>query len=368
MFMRQGGFETGTDREAGAPPGWAVTKTDSAENARGFTLIELLVVVAIVGLLVALLLPAVQAAREAARRAQCTNNLKQLGLAALNYESAHAVLPSGMLPALADEAPVPTWGLSTFVRLLPFIDAGPLYDAANFSRQAITPANGTVASTGLAGLWCPSDPYVPEGHPDDFNYGAPAGTGIVQRHTSYGGCQGTWGVEAMPQTPHFAARLANLNGTVFCCSSVRLADVTDGTATTVLFAEAAYGRIPKSGERSGARRWNVGFISDSMINAYYPLNGAAKGVPYLDDNYLNWVSTAGSLHPGGANVGFCDGSVRFVKDTVQSVPFDPATGDVPAFRLDPVSGTYSIAPGTELGVWQKLATRGFNEIVSADSF
>jgi len=340
----------------------------ACSKARGFTLIELLVVIAIIGLLIALLLPAVQSAREAARRASCVNNLKQLGLAAMSYESAHSVLPSGMLPAVADEAPVLTWGLSTFVRLLPFLDASPLYDSANFSRQAITPANGTIASTGLVGLWCPSDPYIAEAHPEDFNYGAPVGTGITQRHTSYGGCQGTWGIEVMPQNPHFVAQMANMNGTIFCCSSVRLAEVSDGTSATVLFAEAVYGGIPKPSNRAGARRWNVGFVSDSMVNAYYPVNGAVKGVPYLDANVVNWLSTVGSLHPGGANVGFCDGSVRFIKDSIQSVPYDPSTGDVPTFRLDPVSNTYSIAPGTQLGVWQKLATRNGGEVVGAGEY
>ncbi len=348
-------------------PGLAVTHTDSAPKGRGFTVIELLVVITVISLLIALLLPAIQAAREAARRAQCVNNLKQLGLAAMNYESANTVLPSGMLPAVSDQAPVLTWGLSTFVRILPFLDASPLYNSANFSRQAITPANGTVASTGLAGLWCPSDPYVSAGNLEDFNYGAPVGTGIMQHHTSYGGCQGTWSIEILPQNPYFAAQMANMNGTIFSCSSVRLADISDGTGTTILFAETSYGRMPNASDLASARWWNVGVVADSMISAYYPLNGALKGVPYLSGNYDNWLSTVGSFHPGGANVGFCDGSVRFVKDSIQSLPYDPSSGTIPAFLRDSTSGTYSIAPGTQLGVWQKLATRSFNEIVAADS-
>lgn len=332
---------------------------------RGFTLLELLVVITAIGLLIALLLPAIQAAREAARRAQCVNNLKQLGLAAMNYESANSVLPSGMLRAVADEAPVLTYGLSTFVRILPFLDAGPLYNSANFSRQAVTRANGTVASTGLPGLMCPSDAYVSERDAADPVYGAPPGTGIIQRHTSYGGCQGAWGMEPIAESPNSAAQVANMNGTIFPCSSVRLADISDGTGTTILFAESAYGRIP-NGPRAGARRWNVGFTSDSMVSAYYPLNAAVKGVPFIDDISVRWASAVGSFHPGGATVGFCDGSVRFLKDSIQSVPFDPVTGQVPAFLLNPASGTYSIAPGTHLGVWQKLATRSFNEVVSED--
>src|SRR5271156_6699917 len=119
----------------------------------GFTLIELLVVIAIIGLLIALLLPAVQAAREAARRMQCVNNLKQLGLAALNYESANGVLPPGSLAAPYESQPGLAWGLSTFVRVLPFADNGAVYDAANFSLPAITTAHGTLASIGLSILW-----------------------------------------------------------------------------------------------------------------------------------------------------------------------------------------------------------------------
>src|SRR5262249_9222492 len=157
----------------------------------------------------------------------------------------------------------------------------------------------------------------------------------------------------MPQNPYFAAQMANMNGTIFSCSSVRLADISDGTGTTVLIAETPYGRIPRAGDRPLSRWWNSGFVADSMVTTYYPLNGAVKGVPYLSGNYEKWISTVGSFHPGGANVGFCDGSVRFIKDSIESVPFDPVTGDVPAFRLDPASKTYSIAPGTQLGVWQK---------------
>ena len=260
-------------------PGLVVTNTDSATNGRGFTLIELLVVITIIGLLLALLLPAVQAAREAARRAQCVNNLNQLGLAAMNYESTNSVLPTGMLPAVSDHAPVLTWGMSTFVRILPHIEAGPLYNSANFSRQAITPANGTVASTGLSYLWCPSDPSVAASQLQDLNYGAPVGTGIMQHHTSYGGCQGLWGIEVLPQNPSFAAQMANLNGTIFSCSSVRLADISDGTSTTVLFAETPYGRIPKAGDLPSSRWWNSGYIADAMVERVLPTERGGERSP-----------------------------------------------------------------------------------------
>jgi prepilin-type N-terminal cleavage/methylation domain-containing protein/prepilin-type processing-associated H-X9-DG protein len=352
------------------PPGgrFVVTNPVSTENGRGFTLIELMVVIAIIGLLIGLLLPAVQSVREAGRRSQCVNNLKQLGLAALNYESTCGVMPPGMMAALADEALVPTWGLSTFVRLGPFLESGPLWNSANFSRQAITPANGTIASVAVSCLFCPSDPFVSEGNLVDPDYGSTGVAWIRQRHTSYGGCQGMWGLDILPQDRNHEARVANMNGVIFSCSTVRLADITDGLSNTTLFAETAYGRIPKEGDRKASRWWSPGVPADTMVSAYYPLNGALKGVPYLAGNYEPWISTAGSFHPGGANVGFCDGSVRFVRDSIDSVPFDPATGAVPAFRLDPVAGTYSIAPGARLGVWQKLSTRNLADMPTVDPY
>ena len=336
--------------------------------APGFTLIELLVVIAILSLLIALLVPAVQAARESARRMQCGNNLKQFGLATLTYESAHGVLPPGSLAVPYENQPGLAWGLSTFVRVLPFLDNSAIYNAANFSLPAITTAHGTFASIGLRTLWCPSDPFVSEGSEVGFDYGAPAGTGITQRHSSYGGSQGTWSLEILPTNPTYVLQVANMNGVLFSCSSVRLAEITDGTTATILFAETAYGRIPKSTDRASSRWWNSGFVADTMVAAFYPLNADLKGVPYLTSTYELWVQAVGSFHPGGANVGFCDGSVRFIKDTIESVRFDPAMGSVPAFLLDPTTTTYAIAPGARLGVWQKIATRNLGEAVSANEF
>ena len=155
---------------------------------------------------------------------------------------------------------------------------------------------------------------------------------------------------------------------MFSCSSVRLAEITDGTPATILFAETAYGRIPKSTDRASSRWWNSGFVADTMVAAYYPLNADLKGVPYLASTYERWIQAIGSFHPGGANVGFCDGSVRFIKDTIEFVPSDPSAGSVPAFLLDPTTTADSFTPDTRLGVWQEIATRNLGETVSANEF
>src|SRR6476659_3757148 len=140
----------------------------------GFTLIELLVVIAIISVLVALLLPAVQAARESARRAQCTNNLKQLGVAIANYESANNCLPLGMVYAVNGASGMPgaicmspgganCQNTPWFVRMLPYIEQAPLYNAFNTSIGIEGPAflgyviNSTVMTSRIASFQCPSD-------------------------------------------------------------------------------------------------------------------------------------------------------------------------------------------------------------------
>src|SRR5262249_33635347 len=144
----------------------------------GFTLIELLVVLAIIGVLIGLLLPAVQSAREAGRRIQCTNNLKQLALAASNYVSTYDVLPSSAWWGKPETGYQPWGGHGPFVYLLNYLDQSSLFNAVNFARAHYHPENITIASTGLLTLVCPSDPAAADGedlHPGLYGSFRPPG-------------------------------------------------------------------------------------------------------------------------------------------------------------------------------------------------
>src|ERR1700733_13262960 len=152
----------------------------------GFTLIELLVVIAIIAVLIALLLPAVQAAREAARRAQCVNNLKQLGLAAANYESTYGSYPIGSHFQYDVLFGYYAESQSAFVSMLGQMEQQPLFNAYNFSRNVYVAANGTIYATGLSALWCPSDPTITRTFSANIGLDIAGGFENV-RFTSYGG-------------------------------------------------------------------------------------------------------------------------------------------------------------------------------------
>src|SRR5262249_7031541 len=149
----------------------------------GFTLIELLVVIAIIAVLIALLLPAVQAAREAARRAQCTNNLKQMGLAAQNYQQTNNTFPMGGYDAAAASGVFSgaVWEHGCLVPILPFMEQGPLYAAYNSNLRYSTPQNTTILATNIQAYWCPSDPLVSQ---NTLSYG------YNVAHNSYRGVSG----------------------------------------------------------------------------------------------------------------------------------------------------------------------------------
>jgi len=365
-------------------------------KSAGFTLIELLVVIAIIAVLIALLLPAVQAAREAARRAQCTNNLKQLGLAVHNYHQAFQVIPlQTMYPAAADIS----WGWSYgwSLGLLPQLEQNPMFNAFNFSTGLFgnsgtanfaSLGNTTVAYLQIGTLICPSDgnkraPAAPYG---TTNYvGNMGGPGVVQAMTGtivpngafisgWGDAQnfGPIGIESIrdgtSNTGLFSERLTGLNGN----PTIRL-DSPDakrgifnvgggvgawhsGLVGAAAFVQACRGLPGSTTTGNGTpsisngngQYWLAAYPWHVAVNAYThfgPPNSTSCQNP-ATEYFGSWLTFVGpshsappsSNHPGGANICFGDGSVRFVKDTVS------------------------------LPTWWALGTRNGGEVVSSDSY
>jgi prepilin-type N-terminal cleavage/methylation domain-containing protein/prepilin-type processing-associated H-X9-DG protein len=209
----------------------------STSSRRGFTLIELLVVIAIIAVLIALLLPAVQSAREAARRAQCTNNLKQIGLALHNYVSANNAFPMGGTPqydarSTTPKGPYEWMNYSSFAMLLPYLEQTVVYNMCNLlicpdtGHGYAQAANITVYSTKLNAFLCPSDPY--SGTQNLCNYAASFGTTTYMPYYQVNNSQP--GVNQSETTGIF---------TIW--KSYSLQSVTDGTSNTMAFAEALTG-------------------------------------------------------------------------------------------------------------------------------
>jgi prepilin-type N-terminal cleavage/methylation domain-containing protein/prepilin-type processing-associated H-X9-DG protein len=354
--------------------------------SRGFTLIELLVVIAIIAVLIALLLPAVQAAREAARRAQCVNNLKQIGLGVHNYISSHGCFPMGCHRQQSYDLTACYTSSGSFIALLPFLEQAQIFNAINTNLNIFSVANTTVDGVGLSTLWCPSDAkvsikvFMPGGAVD--------GGDMTMAYSSYGGNAGTW--FQLPRysvaQPNFSSQINQQNGVILYVGypsplslsgttytglnrgPVPLAAVTDGTSNTLMYSERAHGKLNDSDELNW-NWWSSGNFGDTSFATLYPINpfnkvGDTTGLSGGADAY---VSAASSYHPGGANFLFCDGSVKFLKDTIDTWPFDPKTG-YPRNLTQDANGLFVITPGTKVGVYQALSTIAGGEVTSADSF
>jgi prepilin-type N-terminal cleavage/methylation domain-containing protein/prepilin-type processing-associated H-X9-DG protein len=302
------------------------------QTKKGFTLIELLVVIAIIAVLIALLLPAVQAAREAARRSQCINNLKQLGLAVMNYESGNSILPMGganygwVSGTLANpqQGMMNLNGLGT---VLPFMEQSALYNALNFSqpmsdevwnggtRPLIGSAypNTTGASTLLNTLICPTDIGI-----NTVDAGAPycpvtAAPSIIGYKTSYD-------FLAFPAltADYWKSTSAQSRMMFGENSSTTLAMISDGTSNSLMMMEKTFSVYNGDGTGWLFRGWvQTGAYPPDGINlwsfaAVLPTNS------YLFGRLGSWAYV-GSMHPGGANAVRADGSVIFLKQSI-SVP------------------------------------------------
>jgi prepilin-type N-terminal cleavage/methylation domain-containing protein len=312
-------------------------------SKRGFTLVELLVVIAIIGILVALLLPAIQAAREAARRSQCTNNMKQLGVALHNYLDNHKKFPpagvnygwagGGTTPAIYGNI----LNVSGWVMTLPYLEQQGLYDrydsscaacicATNPPNNAITGAaatcttsaeNAVVVSTVLKCFTCPSDPGNPilsdkggtSYNPFNGNTGAKTNYDFsvnqIDRNT-----HNDWTTQAVTTRYMFGEN-----------SDTGTQHIIDGTANTVAICEQTHTVIDGASNAWGYRGW----VQFGLDLPWYGINrfDVFLGAWYTGDRTrivgrLAEFGTPGSLHPGGINVSMGDASVKFVSESTDT--------------------------------------------------
>jgi len=307
------------------------------KSRSAFTLIELLVVITIIGILIALLLPAVQAAREAARRAQCINNLKQLSLAVIHYESQFNSFPPSSYhnccaPGSGQSGwPAATANFSNWVILtLPFLEQQALYNQYNHDRPGSDAVNSTSRGTVLAAMRCPSESNFDvlgtafSGNWARGNYGANAGTGFYQTWSSRPSWFDTW--------PNKPAAGKESKGIMGLNSALTAGGVRDGLSNTVLLDEIRVGTTP--GDMRGT--WALGGPGASATSAHGNIYGDASGPnpcnsladdmsSYCTDDTTNCMGcctgnwgqgAARSQHAGMVHAAMGDGSVHGFTDFI----------------------------------------------------
>ncbi len=344
---------------------------------RGFTLIELLVVIAIIAVLIALLLPAVQAAREAARRTQCVNNLKQIALAVQNYNDVNGSLPPSAMNQPSGTQLANNFGMKA--RILPFMEQQMVFNALNqtFNLEDASGGNDTIATMQINAFLCPSDGNVPIGTYKWKNglgayqtgYGSyPNNVGTLYALASAGGKMDGPAYRMNEATPN------NHN------AAVVLASITDGTSNTAIFSEWLRGKNQSPGQpglwlvynSSDALPKTTTLSADSFMNNCLSSNSIWVASGWTDNKGMKWANQncaaggcyshimppntkacffngngpdnidtmvgASSNHPGGVNVSFLDGSVHFIKNSVNRY------------------------------TWRAIATMACGEVIDASSF
>lgn len=309
----------------------------------GFTLVELLVVIAIIGVLIALLLPAVQQAREAARRMQCTNHLKQLGLALHNHHDTYLRFPPG---GAQDQPPFgtatannTTWGSSWLVYILPFVEENTIYDQWQFyGSSGVFNSNNNAVVKGIEmdKYRCPSSPLPGFSRSNSGNSASVTYVGIS------GAVDGIIPGYTESRITHNArGGMHSAGGMFFASSKIKFSDLTDGTSNTMAASEHGNWLTDTSNNKQDWRAsqpwsWTIGCkSSDSPPNMTYngdnrPFNITTirytinRTTGWTDDEDTTGVGNDGganiplnSTHPGGVNVLLGDGSVRFIAETIQ---------------------------------------------------
>ena len=312
----------------------------------GFTLVELLVVITIIGILIALLLPAVQAAREAARRAQCANNMKQVGLAIHLYYEAQGAFPLGAWGNNKNG-----WVCGTWMRtILPYLEQENATRGLSLATAGSWTADKRLYRTKIGTFCCPSDIAQREGGPHGWDQQNNPSDAIGFTRSNIVGCFGADSsvlppvLSVNPRRPLFGVAYTTASHAYDSGGGTRtMAQVTDGSSNTVAISEIIAGPNG-SGDFRGEWFTDVGVQYEHLYNPNQNYKGAADTNPALFSSYgacdpakvycdynatgtyayagpgaYSWgytAYTASSYHPGGVNVGLADGSERFVNDTI----------------------------------------------------
>ena len=305
---------------------------------RGFTLVELLVVIAIIGILIGMLLPAVQQVREAARRTQCSNNLRQATLAALNYESSRNEFPGGNFQTNFHNR---AWGHSFWVEILPMIEQGNLFSNYDLTDDGWTggtitgpdPNTAVVEDVVIPFMRCPSSelPEFPVDYSssggNDFGHGNDSPSAFM---ATYSGVSGSG--EHSSRTG-FGGGFLSSGGVLFRVrpgfGRVTFGQISDGSSNTMLLAEQSAWCFDDDGQKVDCRAdGNHGFTMGgqegrardfNILSIWHPINSLQVGSLPGAGGSVGPNRPIHSAHPGGANVSLCDGSVHFLNESTEVI-------------------------------------------------